>query len=305
MQNTNTILMIEPVAFGFNEETAINNYFQKGDHKSVEEIQAAALAEFNALAKVLEEKGISVIVVKDTISPHTPDSIFPNNWISFHNGRTVVIYPMFAKSRRAERRFEIISIINENGFQFNEICDYSMAEKEHHYLEGTGSMILDRENKIIYAALSERTQNSLLERFANDFGYRSIPFSSFQTVGDLRLPIYHTNVMMSVADHYVIICLECINYESERSFIINTIRASGKVIIEISEAQMHHFAGNMLQVVNQNKIPYLVMSQTAYNTLNEDQKTRLQAYNEFIICAVPTIETYGGGSVRCMMGEVF
>lgn len=302
---TNTLLMVEPVAFGFNPETAVNNYFQQQDKMSAAEIQRLALAEFSAMVKQLQDKGIHVIVVKDTSEPHTPDSIFPNNWISFHENGRIVIYPMFAENRRKERRREIIQFIVDQGYRISKEADYSVFEKNNRFLEGTGSMVLDRENKIAYAALSERTDKALLLQFCNDFGYRAICFSANQTVEGQRLPVYHTNVMLCVADKYAVICLDSIDDARERKYVTESLRKTGKEIVEISEKQMHCFAGNMLQVQNQEGRMFLVMSETAFGSLNNDQMTKLKSYNELIVVAVPTIEKYGGGSVRCMMAEVF
>ncbi|MGB4577240.1 MAG: arginine deiminase-related protein [Paludibacter sp.] len=302
---TNTLLMVEPVAFGFNPETAVNNYFQQQDKMSAAEIQRLALAEFSAMVKQLQDKGIHVIVVKDTSEPHTPDSIFPNNWISFHENGRIVIYPMFAENRRKERRREIIQFIVDQGYRISKEADYSVFEKNNRFLEGTGSMALDRENKIAYAALSERTDKALLLQFCNDFGYRAICFSANQTVEGQRLPVYHTNVMLCVADKYAVICLDSIDDAGERKYVTESLRKTGKEIVEISEKQMHCFAGNMLQVQNQEGRLFLVMSESAFGSLNNDQMTKLKSYNELIVVAVPTIEKYGGGSVRCMMAEVF
>lgn len=302
---TNTLLMVEPVAFGFNPETAVNNYFQQQDKMPGAEIQRLALAEFSAMVKQLQDKGIHVIVVKDTSEPHTPDSIFPNNWISFHKNGRIVIYPMFAENRRKERRREIIQVIVDHGYPISKETDYSIFEKNNRFLEGTGSMILDRGNKIAYAALSERTDKPLLLQFCNDFGYRAICFSANQTVEGRRLPVYHTNVMLCVADKYAVICLDSIDDAGERKYVTESLCETGKEIVEISEKQMHCFAGNMLQVQNQEGRLFLVMSESAFGSLNNDQITKLKSYNELIVVAVPTIEKYGGGSVRCMMAEVF
>ncbi len=302
---TNTLLMVEPVAFGFNPETAVNNYFQQQDKMPGAEIQRLALAEFSAMVKQLQDKGIHVIVVKDTSEAHTPDSIFPNNWISFHKNGRIVIYPMFAENRRKERRREIIQFVVDHGYRISKETDYSIFEKNNRFLEGTGSMILDRGNKIAYAALSERTDKPLFLQFCNDLGYRAICFSANQTVEGRRLPVYHTNVMLCVADKYAVICLDSIDDAGERKYVTESLRKTEKEIVEISEKQMHCFAGNMLQVQNQEGRLFLVMSESAFGSLNNDQITKLKSYNELIVVAVPTIEKYGGGSVRCMMAEVF
>ncbi|MCS3867997.1 hypothetical protein J3D55_000913 [Chryseobacterium ginsenosidimutans] len=303
MQTTDTVLMIEPIAFGFNEETAKNNYFQV-EQKGFD-IQFKALTEFKAFAEKLRSKGINVITVKDTLDPHTPDSIFPNNWVSFHNDGKVVLYPMFASNRRVERREDIIETIKDQGFDVDEIDDWSLAEIQGHFLEGTGSMIFDHDNKIAYGSVSLRLDENLFRKFCEKYGFTPIVFHSFQTVGSERLPIYHTNVMMCVADKFVVICLDCIDNELERSKVIETIKNSGKEIIEISEEQMQQFAGNMLQVQNKDGEKFLVMSETAYKSLNENQVSAIEKYCEIIYSDLNTIEVNGGGSARCMLAEVF
>jgi len=304
-QNANTILMIEPVAFGFNDQTAVNNYFQQKDASEGVGIQERALAEFREMENALKNKGVNLIIFKDTIDPHTPDSIFPNNWISFHEDGKVGLYPMYAKNRRDERRPDILLNMEKEGFRFLDIIDYTASEKENKFLEGTGSMILDRANMIAYAAISERTDEKLFVRFCNDFGYKPVYFSAYQTVEGKRMPIYHTNVMMCIADRYAVVCLDTIDNTIERDNVIKAIEGSGKEIIRISEYQMHNFAGNMLQVANNKGELFLVMSQTAYDSLSKEQIERLTYYNDIIAVAIPTIEKYGGGSARCMMAEVF
>ena len=305
LQSTHTILMIEPVAFGFNKDTAVNNYFQQHSNADDIEIQNSALSEFLNMVEKLCTKGIQVIVVKDTKQPHKPDSIFPNNWISFHEGGQVVLYPMFAPNRRTERRRDIIQFIEENGIVLNNIDDFSFWEDENCYLEGTGSMILDRVHKVAYAALSERTDKAVFLQFCCTFGFEPVFFTAYQTVGVERKPIYHTNVMLSIADCYAVVCLESIDNQQERTKVINRLEESGKVIFEISEEQMYSFAGNMLQLKNKTGERFLVLSETAYNSLSENQIQQLKTYNKLIICTIPTIERIGGGSVRCMIAEIF
>ena len=303
MQTTDTVLMIEPIAFGFNEETAKNNYFQN-EQKGFD-IQFKALSEFKMFVEKLRSKGINVITIKDTLDPHTPDSIFPNNWVSFHKDGKVVLYPMFASNRRVERRDDIIEIIKEQGFEVAEIDDWSFPETQGHYLEGTGSMIFDHDNKIAYGSVSLRLDENLFREFCDKYGFTPVVFHSFQTVGEERLPIYHTNVMMCVADKFVVICLDCIDDELERNKVIETIKNSGKEIIEISEDQMHQFAGNMLQVQNKEGRKFLIMSETAYKSLEQDQISAIEKYCEIIYSDLNTIEVNGGGSARCMLAEVF
>ena len=301
MQTTDTVLMIEPVAFGFNEQTAVNNYFQVQQEGNV---QDKALKEFNAFVEKLRAKDINVITIKDTLEPKTPDSIFPNNWVSFHADGKVVLYPMFAENRRLERRDDIINQIKEQ-FEVTEVIDYSGAEKDNLFLEGTGSMIFDHDNKLAYGSVSLRLDEGLFRKFCSDFGFQPVVFHSYQTAGEERLPIYHTNVMMCVADQFVVICLDCIDDESERNNVIETIKNSGKELIEISEDQMQNFAGNMLQVHNKSGEKFLVMSQSAYKSLNRDQVSAIEKYCEIIYSDLEVIETNGGGSARCMLAEIF
>lgn len=301
MQTTDTVLMIEPVAFGFNEQTAVNNYFQVQQEGNV---QDKALKEFNDFVEKLRAKDINVITIKDTLEPKTPDSIFPNNWVSFHADGKVVLYPMFAENRRLERRDDIINQIKEQ-FEVTEVIDYSGAEKDNLFLEGTGSMIFDHDNKIAYGSVSLRLDEGLFRKFCSDFSFQPVVFHSYQTAGEERLPIYHTNVMMCVADQFVVICLDCIDDELEREKVIETIKNSGKELIEISEDQMQNFAGNMLQVQNKSGEKFLVMSESAYKSLNRDQVSAIEKYCEIIYSDLEVIETNGGGSARCMLAEVF
>ena len=302
-----SILMIEPIAFGFNVQTAANNYFQQNDNSAAEEIQKKALQEFTAMVEKLREHKIDVIVVKDTPQPHTPDSIFPNNWVSFHEDGTVVLYPMFAENRRLERREDILNHLQSIGYQINTIIDFSRYEKENLFLEGTGSMVLDKKNNVAYAALSQRTDEKVFEKFCQKMGFTPYSFSAFQTVGEERLPIYHTNVIMCVADDYAVWCRDSIDDFQELIYVLDKLICvgTGKEVVVISEEQMHSFAGNMLQVENTEGKKYLVMSQTAYNSLDKEQLKTLKSFNDIITVEIPTIEKYGGGSARCMMAEVF
>lgn len=302
MQTTDTVLMIEPAAFGFNAETAQNNYFQINSENA--ETQTKALQEFNNFVEKLRSKGIHVITVKDTLEPHTPDSIFPNNWISMHQDGTVVLYPMCAVNRRWERRNDILEMLQKN-FEVKEIVDLSASEKDGKFLEGTGSMIFDHDNKLAYGSVSLRLDEQLFREFCEKFGFEPVVFHSYQTANNERLPIYHTNVMMCVADQFVVICLDCIDDEMERVKVVNTIVNSGKEIIEISENQMQQFAGNMLQVQNAEGKKFLVMSQSAYQSLTPEQISNIEKYSEIIYSDLETIEINGGGSARCMLAEVF
>ena len=304
-QYTNTILMVEPVNFNYNPQTAVNNYFQKEVNEEADSIQNQALTEFRTMVSTLRSKGINVLTVQDTPIPHTPDSIFPNNWISFHEDGTVVLYPMYAENRRQERREEdVLSFLEEKGFNITDVLDFTTAEEEDIFLEGTGSIILDRENEIAYAAISQRTDEELFIEFCEELEYTPVIFTANQTVNEERLPIYHTNVMMCIADQYAIVCLSSIDDKKERKNVVENLKDYGKEIIAITEEQMHQFAGNMLQVGGMGQ-SYLVMSQTAFDSLTEEQKTAIEKYNPILPVKIDTIEKLGGGSARCMMAEVF
>lgn len=297
--------MIEPVDFRFNTQTAVNNYFQtKPDDDST--AQEKALKEFRGMVAKLREHGVNVIVLQDTLEPHTPDSIFPNNWISFHENKMIALYPMFAKNRRVERREDdVLALLEEKGFVAEEIMDYSSAEEDNVFLEGTGSIILDRVNKIAYACVSPRTDEELFYEFCEDFEYEPVLFEANHTVDNERKQIYHTNVMMCVGDEYAVIALSTIDDKTEKEFVINKLKSSGKEIIDITEEQMHQFAGNMLQVGGIGNSKYLVMSENAYNSLTQKQIDQIEKFNPIIKVDIDTIETLGGGSARCMMAEVF
>lgn len=297
--------MIEPVDFRFNTQTAVNNYFQtKPEDDST--AQEKALKEFRGMVAKLREHGVNVIVLQDTLDPHTPDSIFPNNWISFHENKMIALYPMFAKNRRVERREDdVLALLEEKGFEAEEIMDYSSAEEDNVFLEGTGSIILDRVNKIAYACVSPRTDEELFYEFCEDFEYEPVLFEANHTVDNERKQIYHTNVMMCVGDEYAVIALSTIDDKTEKEFVINKLTSSGKEIIDITEEQMHQFAGNMLQVGGIGNSKYLVMSENAYNSLTQKQIEQIEKFNPIIKVDINTIETLGGGSARCMMAEVF
>jgi len=304
-QATNTILMIRPIRFRKNEQTAVNNHFQDDINLENEKINWLAQQEFDAFVHLLESKGIKVIVVEDIFENDTPDSIFPNNWISFHQDGTVAFYPMFAKNRRRERRLDIWEILKENHLHVSRVKDYTDAEKEDVFLEGTGSVVLDRENKTAYCALSERADKELFLDFCRDFGYTPISFTSYQTVDEVRVPIYHTNVMMCVASKFAIICLDCIDNIDERENVVEQLQKDGKLIIPISEKQLYQFAGNMLEVISPEGKSYLVMSTSAYDALTSEQISKIDEHSLILHSNLSTIETLGGGSARCMIAEVF
>lgn len=307
INTTSTLLMIRPIGFRLNEQTAVNNYYQKAiEGVTPENVQARALAEFDAFVEKLRSVGVTVIVVEDTLEPSTPDSIFPNNWISFHDNGTIGLYPMYAENRRLERRTDIVERLKNEGLTVNNTIDFTASEQEGKFLEGTGSLIFDRANKVAYAAISERTNLDVIKDFEEKMDYKVVSFISNQTVGNQRLPIYHTNVMMAMGDQFTVICLDTIDDTDERSKVVASLKKNNKEIIEISEAQKARFAGNMLQVENEMGEPMMVMSQAAYSVLDVSQKTTLLKYNKQIISSsLDTIEALGGGSARCMMAEVF
>ena len=304
-QITNTIMMIKPVGFRYNEQTAVNNYYQQVlNNLTAEQTQENALNEFNAFVDKLRNAGVNVVVIEDTEYPDTPDSIFPNNWVSFHSDAVVGLYPMCAENRRDERREDIFDVlVDEHGFAIEGIKDFTEFEEHDKYLEGTGSMVLDRENKICYAAISIRTDEIAVMQFCEEFGYRPVCFTANQDVEGERMAIYHTNVMMCVADTFAVICLDTIDDVVEREHVLETLKETGKEIIEITEDQKHRFAGNMLQVMGDK--PYLVMSTSAYNSLSESQIKTIENYCPIVFSPLDTIEACGGGSARCMMVEIF
>lgn len=304
-QTTNTILMIRPINFRMNEQTSVNNYYQEELDLKNAEINRKAQQEFDAYVAKLQQFGIQVIVVLDTDEFDTPDSLFPNNWISFHEDGTVALYPMFAENRRLERREDILEILEENGFLIENVVDYSSAEKEEIFLEGTGSLLLDRVNRKAYCALSPRADEDLFIEFCEDFEYTPILFNANQTVDKKRKAIYHTNVMMCLAETFAVICLSSIDDKQERKNVLRHLKEDKKQIIEITEEQVNHFAGNMLQVKGANDKRFLVMSQSAFDCLTQTQIQQITKHCKIISSSLETIETCGGGSARCMMAEIF
>lgn len=301
-QTTNELLMIEPAAFGFNSQTAANNYFQQKGELSASELKQVALAEFAGMAGQIRSRGISVVVIPDTEEPHTPDAVFPNNWISFHEDKRAVLYPLYAPNRRQERRMDVLE---KTGRQDYRITDLTSYESENLFLEGTGSMVLDRVNRVAYAGISERTSKEVLDRFCQSLGYRPVCFHPYQWRNGRLFPVYHTNVMLSVATQYAVVCLDSITDAEERGMLEAVLLETGKKIIPITHGQMNAFAGNMLQVENDRGELFAVISDTALQSLTDDQKALLLEYNDLISVAVPVIEKYGGGSVRCMIAELF
>jgi hypothetical protein len=298
MQTTSKVLMIRPLHFVYNAETAVNNSFQvKGDQ---ENLTGKAVQEFDTFVNALQDQGIDVTVVEDSPDPHTPDAIFPNNWISFHSSGIYCLYPMFAPNRRKERKAEVISIVQKK-FHYDHLVDFTGYESENLFLEGTGSMVLDREKRLAYACLSPRTSEVVLQDFCNKLNYQAVVFHAVNETGQA---IYHTNVMMCVADRYVVICLDSIRDPSEKKHVEESILRSGKEMIPISNSQMNQFAGNMLQLEDEHKEKILIMSSAAWNALLPEQTEKLAKYNRIMHASLRQIETNGGGSARCMIAEI-
>ena len=305
-QTTNTVLMIRPVQFRMNEQTAVNNFYQKtSDDTLPDTVNVMAAKEFDTMVSKLNKVGVQVIVVEDTKDFDTPDSIFPNNWISFHENGTIGLYPMFAENRRLERKDSILEAVEAEGFKIETVIDYTEAEADGFYLEGTGSILLDRVNQKAYCALSARADEELFIEFCEDFEYTPVVFSAYQTVNDKRELIYHTNVMMCLGTTFAVVCLASIDDKKERKNLLKHLREDGKKVIEISEDQVNNFAGNMLQLKGAEDHSYLVMSQSAFDSLRPAQVQLLEAHATLLSSSLDTIETCGGGSERCMMAEVF
>lgn len=298
--------MIRPIAFRMNEQTAVNNYYQKVlDNLTPETVNFKAQQEFDAFVEKLKSVGINVVVVQDTKVPDTPDSVFPNNWISFHETGDVVLYPMFAENRRLERREDVLDILEEAGYEITDVMDYTSAEQDNVFLEGTGSILLDREFNKAYCALSPRADEELFIEFCEDFDMSPVIFEAFQTVNGERKHIYHTNVMMCIAETFAVICADCIDDKQERKMVLENLKSDGKELIFITEDQVNNFAGNMLQVRGANDKRYLVMSDSAYNSLTKEQLAKIEKHTEILHVNLDSIEACGGGSARCMMAEVF
>ena len=302
-QSTNVILMIRPAHFGYNEQTAENNSFQTkpGLEVKVGDVQKLAAIEFDQFVELLRQVEIKVLVYDDPGDPVKPDVIFPNNWFSTHEDGSLITYPMFAENRRLERDEKLIEQI-DHSYLIKDRYSFEQYEDENIFLEGTGSMILDRQHKIVYACLSKRTDISLLDKFCLLKSYKKV---AFHASGSNDVPIYHTNVMMALGSQFAIVCLEVIKDNDERTLLRKTLNRTGKTIIEITEEQMNHFAGNMLEVKNQSDETIIVMSRTAKKSLTKPQLKRLSDFGTILSADIPVIEKYGGGSVRCMMAEIF
>ena len=303
-QITNTVLMVRPVRFRMNEQTVVNNYFQEEMDLKNEEINRQAQQEFDTFVEKLRAVGVKVIVVDDVYEQNTPDSVFPNNWITFHQNGDIAIYPMFAENRRRERREDILDKVEAEGFDIENVYDYTDAEKENIFLEGTGAMVLDRVNRKAYCALSPRADEELFIEFCEDFEYTPVIFKAYQQVNNEQLPIYHTNVMMALGVDFAVVCLDTITDKSERKNLLHHLKEDKKEVINITPKQMEQYAGNMLQVQGKDST-YLVMSDAAYNSLTPEQRETIEKHTAIIHSNLETIETCGGGSARCMMAEVF
>ncbi len=302
MQTARNILLIRPENFGYNVETAASNEFQNKTADQDENlIKQLTLAEFDQFAEALYSKGIKIRVVEDTDLPRKPDAIFPNNWVSFHEDGTVVLYPICAENRRSERRMEIIEALGTE-FRIEKIIDLSHFENENRFLEGTGSIVFDHANKIAYASLSPRTDEELFTEIARTLGYAPM---SFRAVDINGRAIYHTNVMMCIGVGFAVICLESIENAAEKEEVIGSLKRNGLETIDISFEQMNKFAGNMLTVAGENGKVFLVQSQSAFDSLRKEQIADLEKYCELLPIPIPTIEKIGGGSARCMMAELF
>lgn len=301
-QLASAVLMIRPARFESNPQTAASNRFQGKIDTSTDEQQHAASSEFDNLVTALRENGIEVVVVEDTADPHTPDSIFPNNWVSFHADGRVVLYPMEAENRRAERRMEIIeSLAGTHGFQVREVIDLSSHEESGRYLEGTGSMVLDRANRVAYACLSSRTTLDVLGEFAQRMGYDVV---AFDAVGEDGTPIYHTNVLMNVGEKIAVICDAAISNEDQRHAVLQRLRQSGHDIVSLSYQQLGAFAGNMLELRTASGGRLIAMSQQACDALTDVQRQQLEANGQVVSVDIRSIENSAGGSVRCMLAEL-
>ena len=291
--------MVRPCCFGYNPQTAVNNAFQVSTGEDPSVVQEKALAEFDDYVALLRTHDMEVIVVQDTPEPHTPDSVFPNNWISFHPGQTAILYPMYAPNRRLERKKSVFQAIQEHAPRIRWI-DISPRERENRFLEGTGSMVFDRENHRAYACRSPRTDEGLFRNICETLGYEHVCFDAMEK----GAPVYHTNVMMCMAKNYVVICLETVPAEKDRDMLLDVFKKDNKKVVAISSRQMNDFAGNMFQVFSRDNTPYLVMSRRAYNALTLSQRRILESFNKLITPELDTIETHGGGSARCMLAEV-
>lgn len=299
MQTTSKILMVRPYRFAFNEETARSNYFQHATEPG--SVAGDALEEFDAFVNQLRGKDVEVMVVQDTPDPQTPDSIFPNNWFSSHLCGLLVLYPMFAENRRQERKPDVLKLLTRK-INHQKMVDLSHWEKDGEFLEGTGSMVLDRDKRIAYCCRSLRSSEKVLADFCSRLNYEAVAFDANDKNGN---PIYHTNVMMTIGSQIAVVCLESITDGEERRKVASKLTSSGKIIVDITLEQVSRFAGNMLEIKNRNAQPIMVMSASARNALTPAQETIISTYNTILSAPLSTIEANGGGSARCMIAEIF
>ncbi|MDZ7577128.1 MAG: arginine deiminase-related protein [Candidatus Nanopelagicales bacterium] len=305
-QITNTVAMVRPVSFYFNTETAANDFFQRNLGEKRDIVQAKALIEFDGFVDKLRSKGITVHVIQDDNSVFsTPDSIFPNNWFVSLEEDKLVLCPMFAQDRRYERLKFLGSLVAALGRETLQIHDYTKFERENRFLEGTGAMVLDRANKKAFCCLSERADEGLFRQFCSDFGFKPIPFHGFQTYREKRVPIYHTNVMMAMGEKFAVVCLSAIDDSDERKMVADELNDSGKQILDVSEREIDNFAGNEIELEGTGGKRYTVMTHSTFKVLTAQQKAEIKKSSEILVGDVETIEEYGGGSVRCMISEVF
>jgi hypothetical protein len=304
-QTTSNILMVRPANFGFNPETAANNFYQKRDNRDPQEINKIAQKEFDGFVGLLEAKGVNVVVVEDTVEPKKTDAIFPNNWFSTHEDGRVILYPMFSPNRRQERRKDIIEILMKKGYKISDIIDLTFFENDEQYLEGTGSLILDRVNKVAYACRSQRTHLVPLAYFGRIMEYEIVDFDATQVIGGEVSPIYHTNVMMHIGTEIAVVCLDSIPLASEKLKVQEFLEKTGKKMIPITAKQKFQFAGNMLELKSSDGSKLTVMSDAAYQSLGQVQVQTIQRYTDIAVPHIPIIEKLGGGSARCMLAEIF
>lgn len=305
MQTSSTILMVRPANFGFNPETAGNNFYQKKDLRSAEEIGEISKAEFDGFVALLRDQGVEVLIIEDSEQPVKTDAVFPNNWFSTHPDGKLILYPMFSPNRRLERRKDIVERLMQLGFEVNEIVDLSFFEETNQFMEGTGSMVIDHQSKVIYACYSQRTHPVPLDYVAKILGYSVVGFEATQEIDGVSSPIYHTNVMMHVGTDIAVVCLDSIPKLADRRKVQESLTQSGKKLIPITAKQKFNFAGNMLEVSNDGGEKFTVMSQAALDSLNVGQIQQIEKYTTIISPAIPTIEKLGGGSARCMLAEIF
>lgn len=305
MQTSSNILMVRPANFGYNEETAANNFYQQQDQRTSLEIRDLARKEFDGFVSLLRDQGVNVEVVEDTENPVKTDAVFPNNWFSTHPNGKLILYPMFSPNRRLERRKDLIELLMKKGYQIDEIIDLSFFENDGQYLEGTGSMVFDHDSKSIFACYSVRTHPFPLNYVGQLLGYEVVGFHAVQEINGQSSPIYHTNVMMHIGRDLAVVCLDSIPKASEKQQVQKALTKAGKKVIPITPKQKFSFAGNMLEVSNDGGEKFTVMSQTALDSLNIGQIQLIEKYTTIISPSIPTIEKLGGGSARCMMAEIF